>query len=182
MWLTKPIGSLRQNQRAATPDGSVFLRHDTSTTTTTVKPAPKAAEGDELRERIRALGLRCTAARLTVLREMNRSTSPLTHAEIAAKLEPLGFDRATVYRNLVELAEAGLLSRVDLGDHVWRFEMRGNSKKHEEDHPHFLCTECGEVSCLSGVEVTIKKSAAARRSTLGKVTEVLLKGRCSHCT
>jgi Fur family transcriptional regulator, ferric uptake regulator len=147
-----------------------------------VKPEQKVPEGDELRERIRALGLRCTAARLTVLREMSRSTSPLSHADIATRLAPLGFDRATVYRNLVELAEVGLLSRVDLGDHVWRFEMRGDAKKHDDDHPHFLCTECGEVSCLSGVEVTIKKkTAAARRSSLGKVTEVLLKGLCSHC-
>ena len=79
------------------------------------------------------------------------------------------------------MAEVGLLSRVDLGDHVWRFELRGDAQKHEDDHPHFLCTECGEVSCLSGVTVSIKPTRGAKRSALGKVTEVLLKGRCNHC-
>jgi hypothetical protein len=30
-----------------------------------------------------------------------------------------------VYRNLVELSAAGLLLRLDFGDHIWRFEFRG---------------------------------------------------------
>ena len=125
--------------------------------------------------------MRCTAARLAVLGQLFGSASPLTHAEVAATLASLGFDRATVYRNLVEMAEAGLLSRVDLGDHVWRFELRGEGQKHTDDHPHFLCTECGEVACLPGVIVTIKRPRTAKQEILGKVTEVLLKGLCTDC-
>ncbi len=79
------------------------------------------------------------------------------------------------------MAEAGLLSRVDLGDHVWRFELRSGDPQHSDDHPHFVCTECGGVSCLSGVEVSIKPSPGTKRSAVGEVTEVLLKGLCAHC-
>jgi len=77
--------------------------------------------------------------------------------------------------------EARLVSRVDLGDHIWRFELRGNDQDHADEHPHFVCTQCGEVSCLLGVEVNIKPSPGTKRSAVGKVREVLLKGRCSRC-
>jgi hypothetical protein len=72
--------------------------------------------------RIRDARLCSTDARLTVIQELRHSTSPLSRADIASTLAPLGYDRATVYRNLVGLSEAGLLSRVDLGDHIWRFQ------------------------------------------------------------
>ncbi len=139
------------------------------------------AEREALRTQIREAGLRCTAARLAVFGQLSQSTSPLSHAEIAATLAPLGFDRATVYRNLVELSEAGLIARVELGDHVWRFESRNGEHDHFDEHAHFVCTKCGEVSCLVGVEVNISPAPGTKRSTVGEVTEVLLKGRCNRC-
>jgi len=43
--------------------------------------------------------------------------------EVFAELQAEGWDRATLYRNLVDMTDAGLLRRVDLGDHVWRYEL-----------------------------------------------------------
>lgn len=152
------------------------------------------------------MGLRCTAARLTVLQHIVDHAGPKTHAEVSDALAHKGFDRATIYRNLTELTEAGILARVELGDHVWRFELRGKDAagRHEETHPHFVCTSCGEVSCLDDVTVAITpkdkppagrgkktsgpvaKTGSPRRgrksvSDLPRVTEVLLKGRCGNC-
>jgi len=146
-----------------------------------MKVDPSLAQRDKLRARIRGAGLRCTPARLAVLSELSRSARPLTHADLASAVAEFGFDRTTVYRNLVEMAEAGILSRIELGDHVWRFELRGNGQDHAQDHPHFLCTECGEVSCLSGVQVSIKPARGAKRGAIGKITNVLLSGRCRQC-
>lgn len=119
---------------------------------------------------------------------------PRTHAEVADALADRGFDRATIYRNLTELTEAGIFSRVELGDHVWRFEMRHGATA---EHPHFLCTSCGEVSCLDDVDVAITPkpgakhpAMSARRATdapaggrrgIRSVREVLLKGTCERC-
>ena len=147
-----------------------------------MKAKQKLAERQKLRSRIRNAGLRCTDARLAVLHQLRQSTTPLSHADIAATLAPLGYDRATVYRNLVGLSEAGLISRVDLGDHVWRFEWRSEGKHKAEEHPHFVCTQCGEVSCLVGVEVSVTPAPGSKRSAVGEVTEVLLKGRCNRCS
>jgi Fur family ferric uptake transcriptional regulator len=149
---------------------------------------------DAARARLREAGLRCTAARLAVLAHLMEATGPKTHAEVSDSLADRGFDRATIYRNLTELTEATIVSRVELGDHVWRFELR-RAGTHGQDHPHFLCTTCGEVSCLDDVNVAItpKPAAAAPKSkprrgrpsggqvTIGTVTEVLLKGRCDNC-
>jgi Fur family ferric uptake transcriptional regulator len=71
------------------------------------KPTPLI----NLRERLQAVGLRCTAARLTVLQHLVDNTGPKTHAEVSDALADKGFDRATIYRNLTELTEAGILSR-----------------------------------------------------------------------
>ncbi len=141
-----------------------------------------SAERADLRARIRDAGLRCTDPRLAVLHQLRQSTTPLSHADITSTLAPLGYDRATVYRNLVGLSEAGLISRVDLGDHVWRFEWRSEGKHDADEHPHFVCTQCGAVSCLVGVEVSVTPAPGSKRSAVGEVTEVLLKGRCNRCS
>lgn len=155
------------------------------------KAAERETGGTEaIRSRIRAAGLRCTSAREAVLEHMHTATGPLTHADVSEALADKGFDRATIYRNLTELTEAGLLSRVELGDHVWRFETKRSGHDHGkgEDHPHFLCTSCGEVSCLDDVTVAItpkppkpSKNPAAKTRAIGSVQEVLLKGQCGKC-
>jgi Fur family ferric uptake transcriptional regulator len=135
----------------------------------------------DFRLRIRSAGLRSTPARLAVLQAMAQRKTPVTHADLAAELVPQGFDKATVYRNLIDLTDAGLLSRSELGDHVWRFELRGGAERHTAEHPHFLCVDCGEVSCLSNVDVSISPTPGKKTSRIGKVTEVLLKGHCGRC-
>lgn len=136
---------------------------------------------EELRAHVRAAGLRGTAARLAVLQHLHEARSPLTHAEVADQLSSRGFDRTTIYRNLVELAEANLLSRVEVGDHVWRFEVRRGAEETPGEHPHFLCIDCGEVSCLTDVDVQIVSPRGRKRQALGEITEVLLKGHCTRC-
>ena len=136
---------------------------------------------EELRTRIRSTGLRSTTARIAVLQRLEESTTPLSHAELADELVPQGYDRATVYRNLMDLTEAGLVARTELGDHVWRFELRHAGQEHAIEHPHFVCLTCGEVTCLADVSVDISPSPGSKRSVIGELTEVLLKGHCGRC-
>jgi Fur family transcriptional regulator, ferric uptake regulator len=130
-----------------------------------------------LKEQIRSAGLKWTAARGAVLDLMSHSERPLSHGEIVELVAQRGFDRATVYRNLIDLTAAGLLTRADLGDHVWRFELKDG----DEDgvHPHFMCTDCGAVSCLPDSVIATK--GMAQRANVGSISEVLLKGSCATC-
>ena len=146
------------------------------------------AKDDDLRRRIKTAGLRCTAARVAVLRHLEAAIGPRTHAEVSEALDGLGFDRATIYRNLTELTDAKLAARVEVGDRVWRFEATASGGGHHDDeHPHFVCTTCGEVSCLDDVQVAIrprgsrKNAGSGDRHRIGSVTEILLKGHCEQC-
>jgi len=124
-------------------------------------------------------GLRKTGPRLAVLQVLELAKSPLSHADVADELDDETLDRATVYRNLMALTDAGLVRRTDLGDHVWRFELVREYTAHEMAHPHFVCTDCGVVSCMPGVTVKIDGGGAA--SVARKGFEVQLRGVCGSC-
>lgn len=131
-----------------------------------------------IRTMLSSVNLRTTAARLAVIRRLLKASSPLSHAEVAEELVPLGFDKATVFRNLTDLVDAGLVARTELGDHVWRFELR-NPDHDAGHHPHFVCVDCGSVTCLH--EIDMPKSAQKSWTKVGRVTEILLKGHCNTC-
>ena len=135
-------------------------------------------EVEEIRALLRSSGLRSTPARIAVLQELRQATSPMTHADLAEKLVPIGFDKATVFRNLTDLSEANLIRRNELGDHVWRFEIR-DPDADDDQHPHFVCVDCGTVTCLDDLEFTA--SSRKRSADVGRITEVLVKGFCSTC-
>jgi len=106
----------------------------------------------------------------------------MSHGEVAKELAPAGFDRATVYRNLMDLVEAGIVVRADLGDHVWRFEVaRAGRASHGAEHPHFVCTECGDVSCLPDGAVRLFGGKGRPRAIAEKAVEVQVRGRCDGC-
>lgn len=110
----------------------------------------------DLRALIRERGLRATPARLAVCDVLSKASGPLTHAEVSKLLASRDIDQTTVFRNLTDLAEVNLIRRIEVGDHVYRFEWQGGVE-HDTSHAHFVCVECGEV------------------------TEVLYKGHCSSC-
>lgn len=144
------------------------------------KPEPVTVK--QIQDLIRAAGLRSTASRIAVLEHFYTHGGRNSHADLFEALGDRGFDRATIYRILMDLSEAKILSRTDLGDHVWRFELRRpDSADHGEEHPHFVCVDCGQVSCLPGLQVKVTGSKAPR-SVAKKKVAVQLKGVCDDCT
>ena len=134
---------------------------------------------DSVQNAIRRSGLRATPARMATLILLRDSTSPMTHAEVSEHLAVSGIDKATAFRNLNDLAESGLLRRTELGDHVWRFEVVRDEESARDGHPHFLCVDCGTVSCLDDVKLTA--GSLRQSSKVGEITEILLRGHCNDC-
>ncbi len=135
----------------------------------------------ELRALVRSTGLRSTGPRVAVLQRLQQALTPMSHAEIAEALEPAGLDRATLYRNLIDLTDAGLLSRTDHGDHVWRFELRDQALGQTEKHPHFTCIDCGEVECLPDTSIEVSTPRRSPRALKKRHFEVQFTGRCDRC-
>lgn len=137
---------------------------------------------DELRSAVRGKGLRATPSRLAVLELLRSSDTPMSHGDVADRLASQAWDRATIYRNLTDLAEAGLVRRTDVGDHVWRFE--AVSAEHASNaHPHFVCTECGTVACLPELELVSRQASRSKppRSVKQRQVEVHVRGLCDAC-
>lgn len=130
----------------------------------------------DFRDLLTSRGLRVTEQRLVLLGELAKITSPISHPELTDRVLDSGMDRATVYRNLLTLAEAGVLVRAQLGDNVSRFELPRTMSSDHTRHPHLVCTECGNVRCLPSGSVKLRGEAAKT-----EVSEVQLRGRCAKC-
>jgi Fur family ferric uptake transcriptional regulator len=142
------------------------------------KPSSQDAHAVTIRE----AGLRVTQPRLAVMQVLEKERSPLSHADLINALDGQGFDRVTLYRNLNDLADAGIIARTEVGDHVWRFELRGQTETHTGIHPHFTCTDCGSVACLPGDAVQISRSGRVPKAVREQTVEVSLRGVCDRCS
>ncbi len=147
------------------------------------KKSPPGISGEAARKLLQQAQLRCTATRIAVLQHLATATQPISHSDVADGMSQSGFDKSTLFRSLVDLADAGLLTRLDLGDQVRRYELRrGDTSKSKtdwvtEEHPHFVCVDCGRVTCLFEVSVSVPVPRS-----VGRVTEVLLRGHCAQCS
>ena len=146
-----------------------------------MKKASNGMSLEELREQLKEAGLRTTGPRVAVLRHLSSRVAPASHAELVNALSVHGYDRATIYRNLKDLARVGIVTRADLGDHVWRYELRNSPEPHEGQHPHFVCTNCSTVSCLRSVRVKMQSAADAPKAVRENQVVVRLRGLCDRC-
>ena len=135
----------------------------------------------ELQQRLRQAGLRATTPRVVVLNRMEQAAGPVSHPELAEQLAREGYDRATVYRNLIDLSDAGLLTRSDLGDHIWRFEVASLGHAGNKSHFHFVCRSCGDVRCLPAQAVSLSLARTAPRVLKNQALELQLSGLCEGC-
>ncbi len=140
-----------------------------------------AVDAGALKKRIQGAGLRGTGSRIAVLRLLQDTRAPMTHGEVSERLSSAGYDHATIYRNLMDLSRVGLLARSDLGDHVWRFEVRRGSADHKAQHPHFVCIDCGDVNCLPEKAVSVRGTPGMPRALRRRSVVIQLQGRCDSC-
>ncbi len=134
----------------------------------------------EVRGLLKAQGMRSTAQRIAVLTLLHEKQAPMTHDEVMGLLTPGLYDKASVWRVLSDLTGVGILRRMDLGDRVWRYELFDSCRAVSDDHPHFLCEACGEVSCLPPLEVRAK-TGELPAALVGAEFRVRISGNCGAC-
>jgi Fe2+ or Zn2+ uptake regulation protein len=79
-----------------------------------------------------------------VILELEKAASPLSAGEILRRLEShnLSPNKTTVYRILKKLSEKKAVSEIAVRHGAVYYELTKHS------HHHFICTACGDVSCL----------------------------------
>lgn len=139
--------------------------------------------------RLRSAGERLTPARYAVLRVLDAadvSDEHLTAEQIGtrvAEAEP-AVHRATVYRTLTSLVEAGVVSHVHLGGSatVYHLAPERPSAATLHSHAHVQCSSCGRV--IDVPHDTFEPVAARLLDELGfrlDTTHAALLGTCSDC-
>ncbi|MBV2167348.1 MAG: transcriptional repressor [Bdellovibrio sp.] len=102
---------------------------------------------ESLNERVRKAGMKITQQRSQLLKILLNHPDPISADEIFRKFDNKseGMDLVTIYRILKKFEEAGLVSRLEFGDGVARFELALESGHH---HHHVICRHCQRVEPL----------------------------------
>jgi Fe2+ or Zn2+ uptake regulation protein len=113
----------------------------------------------DFNEALKKLRLKATPRRLALLQTLADSSTYLSPEEVWSHLKKnqreVGLP--TVYRNLEELAEGGLLSKVLLPDRKLYYYLCGN----EGHHHHFICVSCRKVEDIGACALeTISREIA----------------------
>ena len=127
----------------------------------------------------REKGLKLTPQRMAIFNILAVTDRHLTVDDIykKASVEFPMLSPATVYRNMEQLVEAGLLTHLDLG---------GPSMWHDtnlEEHHHFVCDKCGKVTdiYLKGFDYEIDPEKSSLDNVRVDSQRLYLHGVCEGC-
>lgn len=124
-------------------------------------------------------GLAATENRLRVLEVVGGNSYPLTAGDIyrtLARLAPV--NRVTVYRILERMVHHGILERLSTGGRAFHYGLVAD----HQPHPHFYCTRCGHMDCLSPASLPLDTTWLLRTfpGQIEKI-EIRLDGICKNC-
>ncbi len=131
-------------------------------------------------QHFRASGSRWTSQRHLIVRTAFSTHDHFTAEQLLelCQRQDANVSRATVYRTLGVLEDAGFVEGLDTGDGMRRFEhVLGH-----EHHDHMVCTSCGTILEFRDDELERRQLAAARRMGFQIHKHSLkLYGRCRSC-
>ena len=129
---------------------------------------------------LREIGLKATPKRLAILEELAANLCYMTPEEIWGKLKKR-FKRAglpTIYRNLEELSEKGVISKIVHPDRKLSYYLCRN----KEHHHHFICLSCHKVDDITYCHIETVQMDIENKLE-GKVLSHIMQinGICNTC-
>jgi Fur family peroxide stress response transcriptional regulator len=139
-----------------------------------LRPAPP-----DIEKLLRTRGLRSTTQRRVVLEFLWRHRIHATADEIFAAVNRAvpRASRATIYNNIRDLVEAGLVREVTADGRAARYDAC------VERHHHFICDRCGALEDLEWFDLS--SSVGRPKALAGHVVrdfELLVRGACRKCS
>ena len=127
---------------------------------------------------LRQVGLKNTVTRIAVLQQLWSQTHPMSHSDFVHTLQQVG-DQATIYRTLISFVDRGLARVASTASGIVRYEPVMQGEKESTIHPHFVCQDCGIVTCLpvSSVITTIDPYWVERLQQ----AKLQFVGTCAEC-
>ena len=93
--------------------------------------------------------------------------------ELVKEFEPT-ISKSTVYRNLEQLVEVGLVKKISTGDNFEHYDIERN-----DGHSHLVCKSCGEIFDINLDIGKIENSI--KNQTEFSCNEIIVMGICKNC-
>ena len=116
--------------------------------------------------------------RALILETLKQNPSHPTAEEIfkLVRQKDANISLATVYRNLNQLADHGIIRKLEHIDNVARFDHTLS------EHHHFICTSCSKVIDIAPSILPYLKEQITEQTGLAVThADIFLKGLCPHC-
>ena len=133
-------------------------------------------DAEEIKRSLENSGLRCTPQRYDVMAFLIGHNGHPTAPEIfeaVNRLDPRS-SRATIYNNLRDLVQAGLVREVAVEGRAARFDAKGMQ------HHHFICDHCGKVEDIEWYDIPIPATVSLGKRVL-RECELIARGLCTKC-
>lgn len=119
---------------------------------------------EKIKKKLHAAGYKLTPQREATIRILiNHENEHMCADDVYMRLKEIAPDIgiATVYRTLELFSETKIVNKVNFGDGVARYDLRGDKEGH--CHSHIVCNKCGSVEeiqedFLESVEESIRKT------------------------
>ena len=133
-------------------------------------------DAEAIKRCLESSGLRCTSQRYGVMAFLVEHKGHPTAPEIfegVNRLDPRS-SRATIYNNLRDLVQAGLVREVAMEGRAARFDAKGLQ------HHHFICDRCGNVEDIEWFDVPMPAQRSLGKRIL-RECELIARGLCTRC-
>ena len=99
-------------------------------------------------------GIKPTANRILVMKELMKASNPVNLADLEVLLE-FSMDKASIFRVLELFAEKDVDHEIEDGSRSLKYELCHSGDKHSiaDQHAHFYCEHCKETYCIEAARV-----------------------------
>ena len=94
--------------------------------------------------------------------------------ELVKQVEPT-ISKSTVYRNLEQLVEVGLVKKISTGDNFEHYDIERN-----DGHSHLVCKCCGEIFDIN-LDVRKIENSIKNQTDFNACNEIIVMGICKNC-
>jgi Fur family ferric uptake transcriptional regulator len=136
---------------------------------------------EAFREFLEDRGQRLTREREAIVEEVARREGHFDPEELHYSLKDHGskVSRASVYRTIPMLIEAGIIAKVENTDKHAHYETTFG----QEHHDHMLCTSCGEVVEFYSEKLErLQDSLCRKHGFTGQSHTLEIRGLCRRCS
>lgn len=128
--------------------------------------------------KLQAKGIKPTANRILILKELAASSSPQSLSDIEKRM--VSMDKSSIFRTLTLFLEHDVVHAFEDGRGILNYELCEEEGKcdHHDGHIHFYCESCQRSFCLEDIHIPSFELPAGFSP---HSVSFVIKGECPNC-